>query len=96
MDQHICIHTSCYVSRYHAYILDVYYYNGRERRDEEALITLFYILFFPHLLCAAFSLFIIFSMTEALMELTTVWDVLGCLREYIICIDVCLLAAFQR
>lgn len=90
MDQHICIHTSCYVSKY-TYIHNVYNYNGRERRDEEALITLFFYSSF-----LARLLFFIFGMIEALMELTNVWDVLRCLREYIIYMDVCLLGVFQR
>lgn len=53
MDQHICIHTSCYVSKHHTYILNVYNYNGRERRDEETLITLFLLLHPSLALCCS-------------------------------------------
>lgn len=92
MDQHICIHTPCYISKYHAYILNVYNYNNRERRDEEALITLFSFFFsFTRPLLLSFS----HGLIEALAKLVNVCSVLRYLREYIISIDMCVLAVLN-
>lgn len=68
MDQHICIHTSCYVSKYDTCILNVCNYNGRERQDEEALITLFFfhLLSLLTLCCSPFP----YGIIKVLMVLT--------------------------
>jgi hypothetical protein len=76
----IYVYTRPVMSASIIHVFNVYNYNGRERRDEEALITLFF-LFASFVICC--SLFA-YAMNEVLMKLVNGWDVLRCLREYII------------